>query len=188
MTKLLTALALITTTGALALPRDRKGNVQGDFNVFVKGGVGTFTGGLKSAAQAGPAYGVVLNMQPWQIIGFELGYDGSRHVAAAEAGAGLYRNGGTALIKLGLPLLTRVRPFVGSGIGATYVSTFGASNTLRNDLMEEIPLMTGLEFNLGALTAGVRGGYRFLLDEDFAQNAPNFGGLVDVTASIGGRF
>ncbi len=185
MRRLAWVLALALPVSGAAFARDQ--NEVGDVNVFVKGGMGGFTGDLSSVAKPGPAWGVTLNLQPWNILGLELGYDGSRHVVANEASAVL-RNGGTALLKLGLPFIEKVKPFVAGGMTATYVSATGETNAVRSDFMEEVPVLGGVEFNLGSVTAGVRGGYRFLIDEGFATSAPNNGGLIDVTASLGGRF
>ena len=58
--------------------------------------------------------------------------------------------------------------------------------------MEEVPLAAGIEFNGGALTAGIRTTYRVLLNEDFADAAPAedgpSGGLLDASLTVGGRF
>jgi opacity protein-like surface antigen len=180
----LVALALGFAGTASAAEDDDK---QGDVNVFLKGGIANFTGDLGALTDSGPAYGVALNLQPFNVLGFELGYDGSRNDIGSVATA--TRNGGTAMVKLGLPFIERVKPFVAGGIGASYVSVDGGTG-YRNDLMEEIPLAAGLEFNSGAITAGVRGTYRVLLDEDFAGEtaADPQGGLFDASLTVGARF
>src|SRR5262245_51653164 len=178
---------------ALAASRDY--DKQGDTNVFLKGGIGAYTGELNALTAAGPTWGLQVNLQPWNMIGIELGYEGSRNQiddARLIGAPALTRHGGTALVKLAPPILERVKPFVGVGVGASHVSVAGdASGLYRNDIMEEIPLAAGIEFNSGAFTAGVRATHRWLIDEGFAANAAitnPTGGLVDASLTLGGRF
>lgn len=168
---------------------------RGDTNVFLKGGIGGYTGALSELTGAGPTWGLQLNLQPYRVIGIELGYEGSRNqisdvrVSGAPA---LTRHGGTALIKVAPPFVERVKPFVGLGVGASHVSVAGDTfGMYRNDIMEEVPLAAGLEFNKGSLTAGLRATYRVLLDEGFAAGAAPTnptGGLLDASVTLGGRF
>lgn len=168
---------------------------QGDVNVFVKGGLSSFTGGLAEVTGAGPAWGAALNLQPFNVVGFEVGYDGSKYDlddARAGSSAQLTRHGATGLIRFGFPFIERIRPFAATGLGASYVRVAGdASGLYRNDLIEEVPVVAGIEFNTGALTAGVRGTYRFLFDErvaDQARSDADNGGLFDAAFTVGGRF
>ena len=187
-------LALAFSGSALAAKKhDDKDNA-----VFIKGGIGGYTGGLGDSTTAGPVWGVALNLQPTNVIGFELSYDGSRNELrdgrlAADNTPNALRNGASAMLKLGLPFIERIKPFVGAGLGASYVAITGDSGGLyRNDIMEEVPLAAGVEFNSGVFTAGFRAGYRVLVDEGFADPATNggdpSGGLLDLAATIGGRF
>ncbi|HET9452420.1 MAG TPA: hypothetical protein VFO83_16135 [Aggregicoccus sp.] len=186
------ALALLASgTGAEA-------SRQGDLNVFVKGGLGDYTGGLGDFSSLGPSWGATLNFQPYSFLGVELGYEGSRNVVDDNrflegSAPSLLRHGGASLIKLSPPFLEEVRPFIGVGLGASYVSVSGEANGLyESDFMEEVPMAAGLEFNYGAFTAGVRATYRLLLNEQFADAAlveegPS-GGLFDAALTLGGRF
>ena len=171
---------------------------QGDTNVFVKGGVGDYVGGLGEFSSPGPTWGATLNFQPYRFLGVELGYEGSRHAVDDNRfldgdEPSLTRHGGSSLVKLSPPFLEQVRPFIGVGLGASYVSVSGAANGLyESDFMEEVPLAAGLEFNSGAFTAGVRTTYRLLVNEEFADAAlaeggPT-GGLFDASLTLGGRF
>lgn len=168
---------------------------QGDVNVFLRGGIGDYTGDLGDLASTGPLWGLTLNLQPTTFLGFEVGYEGSQNKLSDGRllnGPSLVRNGGSALVKVSPPFLTAVRPFAGVGLGVSYVDVRGAGAGLYDsDLMEEVPLAVGLEFNTGGLTAGVRGTYRLLIDQDFANVTSaddNGGGLMDASLTLGARF
>lgn len=167
---------------------------EGDKNVFVKGGVSAFTGDLAAYSEAGPSYGVTLNLQPFNVVGIELGYEGSRNeIEDDRAQNGLVaRNGVSAMLKVAPPFIERVKPFVAAGLGASYLSVRNGAALYGNDYMQEIPLAAGIEFNAGMLTAGARGTYRVLIDEDFANEAEPTGdpegGLFDATLTLGARF
>ncbi len=173
-------------------------STQGDLNIFAKGGLGAYTGGLAEFTSPGPSWGVTLNFQPYNFLGVELGYEGSRQAVDDNrfldgAEPALVRHGGSSLIKLSPPFLEQVRPFIGAGLGAAYVSVSGEANGLyESDFMEEVPVAAGLEFNSGAFTAGVRTTYRILVNQGFAEAAladegPG-GGLFDAALTLGGRF
>ena len=187
-------LALALLAGGTAAAASK----QGDVNVFLKGGVGDYTGGLGEFSSTGPTWGATLNFQPYRFLGVELGYEGSRHGVDDNRfldgdEPSLMRHGGSSLVKLSPPFLEQVRPFIGVGLGASYVSVSGLANGLyESDFMEEVPVAAGLEFNSGAFTAGVRTTYRLLMNEEFADAAlaeggPG-GGLFDASLTLGGRF
>ncbi|MBN8471932.1 outer membrane beta-barrel protein [Corallococcus exiguus] len=168
---------------------------QGDVNVFLRGGIGDYTGDLGDLASTGPLWGLTLNLQPTTFLGFEVGYEGSQNKVSDSRlfdTPSLVRNGGSALVKVSPPFLTAVRPFAGVGLGLSYVDVRGAGAGLYDsDLMEEVPLAVGLEFNTGGLTAGVRGTYRILIDQDFADATSTDGaggGLMDASLTLGARF
>ncbi|NMO15226.1 outer membrane beta-barrel protein [Pyxidicoccus fallax] len=187
------ALAL-TAAGTASAQERREGN-RGDVNVFLRGGVGDYTGGLGDLTDTGPAWGVTLNVQPTTFLGFELGYEGSQNGIEDTRlleGPSLVRQGGSALLKVSPPFLTAVRPFVGAGLGISYVDVRGqGADFYGSDTMQEVPLAAGIEFNSGALTAGFRTTYRVLLSEDWAQDTPDVdtdGGLLDASLTLGARF
>lgn len=158
--------------------------------VFLRGGVAAYTGSLGSLTQVGPAYGVTINLQPWTMLGLELSYQGSRNSeATAFARGAVWRNGGDAFLKLSPPFLVAVKPFLGAGIGASYLSA-GDSTGFRNDTVGEVPLAAGIEFNTRGLTAGVRGTYRVLFNNNITGSGLgiNGGDLVDGELTLGGRF
>lgn len=187
------AAAALVFAGAARAAEDDE---QGDVNVFVRGGVGGYTGELGALSTAGPTWGVNVNVQPWNVLGYEISYDGSRNLVTDDRLANspaLTRHGVTALLRLAPPFIEKVRPYVGLGLGVSHVNVdkTEAGGLYRNDLMEEFPLAAGLEFNTGAVTAGFRASYRMLLDESFAdpgaQGNPE-GGYMDASVTLGGRF
>lgn len=187
------ALAVIGTAGAADAQRREK---QGDFNVLLRGGVGDYTGALSDVTSAGPTWAVTVNVQPWNVLGYELTYDGSRNLVnddRFQSAPALTRHGVTGLIRLAPPFIEKVRPFVGAGVGASLVQVSGDEQSLyQNDLMQEVPVTGGIEFNTGAVTAGLRTSYRWLIDESFADPAVASGnpqgGYLDAQLSLGGRF
>lgn len=188
------ALALGLGAAGAARAQDDK---QGDLNVFVKGGLGGYTGELGEFTGTGPAWGVSVNLQPLRSFGFELGYEGASNsvtdprVEASDPS--LTRHGLSGLVKLSPPLIERLKPFVGVGVGTSRVQVSGDTGGLfESDFMQEVPLAAGIEFNHGAMTAGFRTTYRILLDESFANGAEAVGeaggGLLDASFTVGGRF
>ncbi|KFA94671.1 acyloxyacyl hydrolase [Archangium violaceum] len=185
-------LALGFGVAGTAMAQDK----QGDVNVFVNGGIGGYTGDLGELSATGPSWGATLNLQPFSMLGFEVGYEGSKNdvtddrFRASEAPS-FIRHGATTLVKVSPPF-EKVRPFVGAGLGVSYVYVRGGTgDTYSSDLMQEVPLAAGLEFNAGALTAGIRGTWRVLVDDNFADGAVSgdaSGALVDGTLTVGGRF
>ena len=183
-------LAVVLGLGVAGTALARDSDDRGAVKVFASGGVSDFTGDVGRDINAGPSWGLTLNLQPTHIFGFELGYDGSRNTInnGVLPDASLTRNGATGLIKIAPPLLEVVKPFVGAGLGASYVSAHGGLGLYDSDLMEEVPLAAGIEFNKGAVTAGLRATYRLLLDENFTPLTRNEGGLLDGSLTLGGRF
>lgn len=163
---------------------------QGDFNLSLGGGVGGFTGDLGTITDAGPTWGVIVNVQPWNILGYEISYDGARNQIDDERLAdkpALTRHGLAGMLKVAPPFIEKVRPFVGLGLGASMLRvTSNADGLYRNDLMEEIPFTAGIEFNSGAVTAGLRTRYKILFDEGFAGKRE--GNYLDGAVTLGARF
>jgi hypothetical protein len=186
-------MAVVLGVGVAGTALAKDPGKQGDVKVFVSGGVSDFTGDAGGDINAGPSWGLTVNMQPTHILGFELGYDGSRNTVdnLVLPDASLTRNGATGLIKLAPPFIEVVKPFVGAGLGASYVSARGALGQYSSDFVEEVPVAAGVEFNKGALTAGLRATYRLLLGENFASDPSvnnNQGGILDGSLTLGGRF
>ena len=174
--------------GSAAAEEDPSGKVK----VFLRGGAGNYTGNLGEIANVGPSWGVTLNLQPLRFLGFEVGYEGARN-SISNAGIfdlALTRHGANALAKLSLPFFEAVRPFVGAGIGGSYVLADGTLvGNYQSRLIGEVPLALGIEFNVNRLTAGLRGTYRLLLSESLSDQVDDpSGGYLDVVATLGLRF
>jgi hypothetical protein len=182
------ACAAVLALAGVAEARER--DKQGDFNVLLGGGVGGFTGDLATITDPGPTWRATINVQPWNVLGYEITYDGSRNQIDDERLAtkpALTRHGLAGMLKLAPPFIEKVRPFLGIGLGASMLRvTEGAEGLYKNDLMEEVPVTAGLEFNTGAVSAGLRTNYRWLLDEGFAGKLE--GGYLDGAVTLGARF
>lgn len=189
----LRAMALVVGLGVAGTALAQDEGPKGKVKVFLKGGVSDYTGDVGSDIDTGPAWGLTVNVQPLRLLGFELGYEGSRNTVSNDLlpDATLTRNGATGLVKIAPPFIDVVKPFVAAGLGASYISAKGGAGLYDSDLVEEVPVAAGIEFNTGNLTTGVRATYRWLVDESFAENTepgnPQ-GGLFDASLTIGGRF
>lgn len=189
-------LALASAGTAAADEEPQRGSVEeepqrGGVNVFLRGGAGNYTGDLGDNVNVGPTWGLTLDIQPLRFVGFELGYEGSRNTAKTELlDISLTRHGGSGLVKVLLPLFNAVKPFVGVGLGISNVSIGGdPGGAFESDVVAELPLAAGFEFNSGALTAGARATYRLLLDENLGRQVDDpQGGFFDVALTLGVRF
>ena len=161
-------------------------------SLSVRGGIGNYTGELGSYTNVGPVWGVILNLQPLRILGVEIAYEGARNgINTLFDDVAIVKNGGSAMLKFAPPLTDAVKPWAGIGLGVSYASVTRNETTYRSDLMEELPLAIGLEFNTRDVTAGIRGSYHFLIDEQIIRTASGRyvqGGLFDVAATVGLRF
>jgi hypothetical protein len=174
-------LALGVSVAASAQEELRYEEHPKDLAVMLKGGIGGFTG--NSSTSAGPTWGVRVAAQPLELLGIEVGYDGSRN----SVGNGhLTRNGLDTLLKATIPLGSPFRPFVGAGMGVSHVSADALG--FESDTMEEVPLAAGIEWLSSSVTAGFRATYRFLVDDQLSPAFGSPGGLFDASFTLGGRF
>ncbi len=165
-----------------------RGGITRDLGVTVSGGVIGYTGDLGADTGAGGFLGVQANSRPLPLLGLELGYEGSRNPFEDINGA-LWRHNIGALAKVGPELGDNgdLRPFVGVGLGVSLLNPSGDSEILfDNDLITEVPVAAGVDYDFGAITAGARASYRFLGGENLGLdqngNAINFG------LQVGGAF
>src|SRR3954451_22815156 len=98
-------MALVLGMGAASTALARDDGRRGDVNVFLSGGVSDYTGSVGNNIDTGPSWGLTVNVQPLKILGFELGYDGSRNIVSNDLvpDATLTRHGATGLVKLAPP-------------------------------------------------------------------------------------
>lgn len=167
------------------------------FQVTANAGIGTFLGQLSDFTGLGGVWGVSLNGNVMQGLGFELAYNGSRNPITDDRipdGEAMWRNGVDAMAKVYVPMLTAVKPYGGVGLGTSFFNaSSGAEGLYINDWVAEVPVAAGLEFNSkGGLTAGARAMYNFMIGEEWARNAfagesPE-GGLLTGQITVGGSF
>ncbi|WP_375761295.1 outer membrane protein [Corallococcus exercitus] len=162
----------------------------------VRAGLGGFTGELDDETGVGPLFGITAVAQPAPLVGVEVGYEGQRiPIDDVRVGDGqhIWRNNGSVLGKLGPVVKERWHPFVGAGLGLSYLdSSDSAAPYYRNDWQTEIPLAAGLDYRAGNLFAGVRATYRVLGGEELTTvpgtSDDAKGSLFNGNVTVGGRF
>ncbi len=174
----------------------KKSTGLSDIRVEGTAGVAAFTGGLGGLSGFGPLYGVTAG-GTWagHFFGFEGGYEGSRIPLDGNTtflpGGAMWRHNAYGMAKAGLPL-GGLWPFIGAGLGISFLDANNpASFTYENDVLGEIPLALGLDYNRGAFTAGLRGTYRVLFADEFAEPVTGEepgGGLISGSLTVGARF
>lgn len=167
--------------------------------LFIKGGAGRFVGGtLAGETVWAPAYGGGLAFQPADFFGIDFIYEGARVELAGPVTDGtgehaaLWKHGGTVLLKFGGAITPVIYPWLGAGVGATWLvpsGPFFAGGP--TDLMLEVPVTAGIDLRSENFLAGLRVSYRFLIDEWFARDPSerlDSGGMFDVQLVLGVRF
>ncbi len=162
--------------------------VFNDLNVAVTGGLNTYTGDIGDNTGTGGFLGVQANSRPLPLVGLELGYEGARN-PFEDLDGGLWRHNVGALAKVGPALGANgnLMPFVGAGIGVSLLNPSEDAEILfDNDVVTEVPLAAGVDYNLGPITAGARATYRLVGGEDLglAQD----GNIVNFGLQLGGAF
>lgn len=161
----------------------------------VRLGLGGLTGELGEDTGTGPLLGIAAGAQVWPALGVEVGYEGQRlpidEVLVGD-GEGIYRHNVGLLAKAGPLIDDKWRPFVGAGVGLSYINpSEGAEFLYDNDFVQELPLAAGVDYNFGAIFAGARATYRLMYGEEFADDAvpgsPE-GNLFNASVTLGGRF
>jgi hypothetical protein len=162
-------------------------------------GLGAMTGDLGDLTAPGPLLGVAAGAQLSEVLGIEAGYEAQRlpieddRVGTEQA---MYRHNLGLFAKAG-PLLMddKLRPYVGAGFGLSYLNvTDGADDTglYSNDMVREVPVAAGLDYQLGSVFAGARASYRMMFGEEFANDAlagdDTEGDLINFSLTVGGRF
>jgi opacity protein-like surface antigen len=169
-----------------------------EVGVDVRGGVGGFTGNAGDQTEPGALLGVTALAQPWRILGIEAGYEGQRlpidDVRIGE-GEAIWRHNLSLMAKAGPQLLDdKLRPYVGAGVGVSYLNASEDSERLyNNDFIEEVPLAAGVDYRFTPnIFAGARASYRALFGTSFADEATGTGqtsgGLLNFNLSVGGAF
>jgi opacity protein-like surface antigen len=197
----LAAAALLLAGPALAVEAERvdeKLNFDAEktkVGLDVRLGLGSMTGEVGEQTGTGPLLGIAAGAQPWRALGIEVGYEGQRlpiDESIVGDGEALYRHNLGLMAKAGPLLNEKWRPFVGAGVGLSYLNvTEGAEALYDNDIVSEVPLAAGLDYNFGNIFAGARATYRLMYGESFANDASigeAEGNLFNASITLGGRF
>lgn len=167
---------------------ERRGTGFDNLGVALRGGFSSYTGSLGGVSNAGAFLGVQADVQALRWAGVELGYEGSFNnlVGGNESGS-LWRHNVGALAKVG-PVINSVRPFLGAGFGVSYIDPTQEAEVLGydGDVISEVPLAVGVDYQMGDLMVGARATYRLLGGEDFGP--VDDGNLFNAGISLGGRF
>ena len=156
--------------------------------VLIGGGIQGYTGDLGDAINVGPEAGVYLGLQPFPLIGLELGYTGGVHNFAANVrdGYDFIRHGAQAAVTLGAPL-GAVKPYALAGIGVDFSTIRSTALTNSNtDTGGFVPLGAGLNFAMGNFNIDGRFTYHVLFDKaSFDANQETGGGRYQAQLSLG---
>jgi hypothetical protein len=148
---------------------DDKADMRG-LTVGLQGGVEGYTGQLAPVIRPGPTYGVTANLRPSKVLGLELAYSGAANefrTSGDTDGADLVRNGGRALVTLGLGAAP-VQPYLLGGVGIDRLNVRGDRAGFRDDTSGSVPVGAGLRTHIGNFTADARLNYNVLFNEDWA--------------------
>jgi hypothetical protein len=167
--------------------------------VTAETGLGGYTSALGDSSRVGPMWGVRAGVElpRFQWIDGEVAYQGIRNGIddpAVGDNQAIFRHNLQAFAKAGVPL-GDLRPFIGAGLGISYVDVTDVADGIgpyRNDIMEEVPLGVGVEYQRSWFFASARTTYSLLFNDEFVEPTPasnNPGGnLWTGTVNVGGHF
>jgi len=182
-------------TSAFAQEEDEKG-----LGVSLVAGLGDYMGGLGAYTSVGPTWGVRVDTAPLSWASVEVAYEGSRNpLVSPLPQAAAWRNGVSALAKLSPLELGVVTPFIGVGLGASFINVNDPAEQpvvnsagYQNDLVAEVPFAVGVDFAPWRnVEVGARATLRPLLGESFADPVAGRdvnGSLLTASILLGGRF
>ena len=167
-----------------------------DLTVALTVGLEGYTSHLGGVMMNGVGYGIRVGGRFWENVGLELEYSGTRSGVerewAPENGAAVSRNAVDLVATGGRTFDSGLRPYGGIGFGLGRFSPNGfAEATFNGDWYTEVPLVAGLDYQVGPVYAGLRGTWRFLMGEEFANEARGIdatGNMLGVSLNVGGRF
>ncbi|MCE9666195.1 porin family protein [Myxococcus stipitatus] len=156
----------------------------------VRSGLSTYTGHLGAQTGLGTFFGLQADAQVLRALGVEAGYEGSANGFEDLPNATLWRHNLSAVAKLGPTVRERWKPFLGAGVGVSYLDPTSGANASGFDdtFIAEFPLTAGLEYRFSGVTAGARATFRVLTGGDWAPRDEDDGNLFNAGLSLGGRF
>lgn len=167
-----------------------------DLTVAITVGLDAYTSHLGGVMMNGVGYGIRVGGRFWESVGLDLEYSGTRAGVerewAPQNGAAVYRNALDVVVTGGRTFDSGIRPYGGIGFGVGRFNPNGfAEPTFNSDWFSEVPLVAGIDYQAGPLFAGVRGTWRFLMGEEFANEARGIdatGNMLGLSLNVGGRF
>jgi hypothetical protein len=172
--------------------REKKG-MEG-LSISGVGGVEGYTSALAPRIKTGGAWGARVDAMPVPYAGLELEYSGAdnRIKDPTASGGRIVRNGGQAALKIEAPLPIAPYVFGGVGVERANVTRVPEGSAYRSDTYGQVPLGGGLDFRVGAFTAGVRGSYNILFSRNFTPTTTaggrTSGNTWNATGNIGAVF
>jgi len=142
-------------------------------------GLVVFPGAASDFLGTGLAYGVLVTIEPWSLVSFELSYQGALYQTtslASDADLSVFENGGQAAVKLS-PRLDHIEPYALAGFGfasVEVVEEVGTRSRVQDDTLLQVPLALGADWHFadeadeGAahLTLGARASWIFVFDNE----------------------
>jgi len=167
-----------------------------DLVVAIDGGYDTFTGDLGGMMMGGVGYGIRVGARVWQSVGLDVEYSGSRNGVqrewAPENGAAVSRHALDLILTGGKTFDSGVRPYAGLGFGVgRFAPNSFARASFDGDWFTEVPIVAGVDYQVGPVFAGVRGDWRFLMGEEFAEATRGrevHGSMLGFSLNVGGQF
>lgn len=157
------------------------------------GGVGGFTGGLSSATDIGPVWGVEVDVPVWNGLQLELGYRGFEFpiTDTRVIQQSVWAHGARGALKLSVPYTRTVSPFMAVGVGFLLLDPTDEAQTLfRSDGAFELPASVGIQFETEFLEASIRTGWSGLLGQSLTREerlGTLKGGVLTSALSLGIR-
>jgi hypothetical protein len=162
--------------------------------VLLGGGIQEYTGDLGDALNLAPMAGLFIGLQPFPIIGFELGYTAGFHNFALNLrdGPDFIRHGPQVAVTLGVPL-GGIKPYALAGIGVDFATLRGTDLPIATEGNTEtggfVPVGAGVMFLAGPVTVDARFSYHVLFEEaSFEADQETGGGRYQAQLSIGTAF
>jgi hypothetical protein len=150
------------------------------FEVQIGGGLVSFPNDVN--VNTGGAYGALVGIAPHSPVGLELGYQGAAYTEqplsqnpSVNNNVAAVENGGYGALKLS-PLPGRTfDPYALGGVGVSHLSVRSpqANGALQDDTFGKAPVGVGFDVRLGDFTAGLRGTYNFLFNDQNAFQGQN---------------